>query len=168
MRGKLWSARAAGTKTSNMRSLIIWHMTNTSPSTTTMWSDCLGPCNLRKTLVEWTREWFCVKADTKKREEFQDIVMSPLRISFGYKKTFVQNGLRFSFASNPCCFSYRGGPHWDLRDLVQELIANQTFPTLSGWRMPKPKKGDEEGNGVLKVLLYQFKEHPLFKGPCIN
>jgi hypothetical protein len=30
--------------------------------------------------------WFYVKADTKKRDEFKDIVMSPLKVSFGYKR----------------------------------------------------------------------------------
>jgi hypothetical protein len=29
---------------------------------------------------EWAKEWFCVKADTKKRDEFKGIVMSLLII----------------------------------------------------------------------------------------
>jgi hypothetical protein len=35
--------------------------------------------------------------------------------------------------------------------------------------MSKPKKGDEETkSGVLKVLPYRFKEHHVFKGPCVD
>lgn len=52
-------------------------------------------------------------------------------------------------------------------DLVQEFLANPTLPMLSGWTMPKPKKGDEETKSdVLKVLPYRFKDHSIFKGPC--
>jgi hypothetical protein len=31
---------------------------------------------------EWAKEWFYAKANTKKREEFKDIVMRPLKLSF--------------------------------------------------------------------------------------
>jgi hypothetical protein len=31
---------------------------------------------------EWAKEWFYVKTNTKKREEFKDIVMRPLKLSF--------------------------------------------------------------------------------------
>jgi hypothetical protein len=47
-RRKPWYAKVVGTKTMETRSLIIWLMTNTSSGTTTMWSHCLRPSNLRK------------------------------------------------------------------------------------------------------------------------
>lgn len=53
------------------------------------------------------------------------------------------------------------------RDLVQEFLCNRTFATQSGWRMPKPKKGDKEvKSGVLITLPYHFKKQPVFKRPC--
>jgi hypothetical protein len=36
-----------------------------------------------KWLTGWTNEWFYMKADEKKRENFMNMVMSPLRLNFG-------------------------------------------------------------------------------------
>jgi hypothetical protein len=44
----------------------------------------------------WTSEWFYVKADKKRREKIMDIVMSPLRLSFGMTR--------------PLCFIKIGSP----------------------------------------------------------
>jgi hypothetical protein len=50
------------------------------------------------------------------------------------------------------------------RDLVEEYLANKTFPTSSGWGMPKKK---EEGkNHELVWLPYRFKFEKQFKKPC--
>jgi hypothetical protein len=39
--------------------------------------------------------------------------------------------------------------HISTQDLVQEYLANKTFPTSSGWGMPKKK---EEGNFFLSLF----------------
>jgi hypothetical protein len=54
--------------------------------------------------------------------------------------------------------------HIGTRDLVQEYLANRTFPTSSGWGMPKKK---EEGKmyGLVR-LPYRFKFQKTFKEPC--
>jgi hypothetical protein len=54
--------------------------------------------------------------------------------------------------------------HISTRDLVQEYLANRTFPTSSGWGMPKKK---EEGKKYELVRLsYRFKFQKRFKDPC--
>jgi hypothetical protein len=111
----------------------------------------------------WTNEWFYVKADEKKREKLMTMVMSPLKLSFGM--------------TGPLCNMQLGSPcqlaevefrvvarHIGSRDLVQEYLANRTFTTSSGWRMPKKK---EEGKKYELVRLpYCFKFQKTFKEPC--
>jgi hypothetical protein len=54
--------------------------------------------------------------------------------------------------------------HISTRDLVQEYLANRTFPTSGGWGMPKKK---EEGKKYELVRLsYHFKFQKRFKEPC--
>jgi hypothetical protein len=53
--------------------------------------------------------------------------------------------------------------HISTRDLVQEYLVNQTFPTSSGWGMPKKKEG---GKSKLFRLHYRFKFQKRFKEPC--
>jgi hypothetical protein len=56
--------------------------------------------------------------------------------------------------------------HISMRDLVQEYLANRTFPTSSGWGMPKKK---EEGKKYDLVRLpYRFKFQKRCKEPCID
>jgi hypothetical protein len=47
------------------------------------------------------------------------------------------------------------------RDLVQEYLANRTFPTSSGWGMPMKKEGGKKYE--LVRLSYRFKFEKLFK-----
>jgi hypothetical protein len=49
------------------------------------------------------------------------------------------------------------------RDLVQEYLANQTFPTSSGWGMPK-MKGTKKKHKLVR-LAYRFKFEKQFKEP---
>jgi hypothetical protein len=54
--------------------------------------------------------------------------------------------------------------HISTRDLVQEYLANRTFPNSSGWGMPKKK---EEGKKYEIVCLpYWFKFQKRFNKPC--
>jgi hypothetical protein len=45
--------------------------------------------------------------------------------------------------------------HISTRDLVQEYLANRTFPTSGSWGMPK--KREEVKKYELVRLLYRFK-----------
>jgi hypothetical protein len=113
----------------------------------------------------WTSEWFYMKADEKKMEKLMSIVMSPLKLNFGMTRPLCNMQLE-----SPCQLSkveFRVvSEHISTRDLVQEYLANRTFPTSSGWGMPKKK---EEGNKYELVCLpYRFKFHKRFKEPCIE
>jgi hypothetical protein len=49
-------------------------------------------------------------------------------------------------------------------DLVQEYLANRTYPTSSGWGMPKKKEAGKKHE--LVRLAYRFKFEKQFKKPC--
>jgi hypothetical protein len=50
------------------------------------------------------------------------------------------------------------------RHLVQEYLANQTYPTSCGWGMPK-MKGTKKKHELVR-LSYRFKFEKQFKEPC--
>jgi hypothetical protein len=50
------------------------------------------------------------------------------------------------------------------RDLVQEYLSNRTYPTSSGWGMPKRKEVGKKHE--LVWLPYRFKFEKQFKKPC--
>jgi hypothetical protein len=50
------------------------------------------------------------------------------------------------------------------RDLVQKYLANRTYPTSSGWGMPKMKETKQKHE--LVRLAYRFKFEKQFKKPC--
>jgi hypothetical protein len=111
----------------------------------------------------WTSEWFYVKTDEKKREKLMSMVMSPLRLNFGMTRPLCNMQL-----GSPCQLAeveFRVmAEHISTRDLVQEYLANQTFPTSGGWGMPKKK---EEGKKYeLARLSYYLKFQKRFKEPC--
>jgi hypothetical protein len=115
-----------------------------------------------KLLTGWTNEWFYVKVDEKKREKLMTMVMSPLRMSFGMTRPLCNMQL-----GSPCQLAeveFRVvAEHISTRDLVQEYLANKTFPTSGGWGMPKKK---EEGNKYELVRLpYRFKFQKSFGKP---
>jgi hypothetical protein len=108
-------------------------------------------------------EWFYVKADEKKREKLMTMVMSPLKMRFGMTQPLcnMQLGSPYQLAE----VEFRVvAEHISTRDLVQEYLANKTFPTSGGWAMPKKK---EEGNKYEFVgLPYWFKFQKSFGKPC--
>jgi hypothetical protein len=97
----------------------------------------------------WTNEWFYVKADTKKREKLMTMVMSPLRLSFGMTRPLCNMQL-----GSPCQLAkveFRVvAEHISTQDLVQEYLANKTFPTLVGGECRRKKK-----KGI-NMNLYDF------------
>jgi hypothetical protein len=116
-----------------------------------------------KWTTEWMNEWFYVKEDEKRWEKLMTMVMKPMRLSFGMTR--------------PLCHMQLGSPcqvaEVEFRvvavknstmDLVQEYLANKTFPTSSGWGMPKKKEGRRKHE--LVRLPYRFKFEKQFKEPC--
>jgi hypothetical protein len=89
----------------------------------------------------WTNEWFYIKADKKKREKLMTMVMSPMSLSFGMTRPLCHMQL-----GSPCQLvevEFRVvAAEISTRDLVQEYLANKTFPTSSGWGMLKKKEGE--------------------------
>jgi hypothetical protein len=87
----------------------------------------------------WTNEWFYMKADEKKREKLMSMVMGPLKLNFGMTRPLCNMQL-----GSPCQlveveFRVVAG-HISTKDLVQEYLSNRTYPTSSGWGMPKRKE----------------------------
>jgi hypothetical protein len=94
-----------------------------------------------KWLTGWTSEWFYIKADEKKRGKLMTMVMSPMRLSFGMTRPLCHMQLGF-----PCQLAEMEfrvvAAEIITRDLVQDYLANRTFPTSSSWGMPKKKEGE--------------------------
>jgi hypothetical protein len=107
----------------------------------------------------WTRELFYVKADKKKMENIMNMVMSPLKLSFG-----MQRLLCFMKIGSPCQVTevqFRVvAKQISTRNLVQEYLANKVLPTQHGWGMPKLK--DERNKLELVSLPYRFKFQDTF------
>jgi hypothetical protein len=111
----------------------------------------------------WTNEWFYVKADEKRREKLMTMDMKPMKLSFEMTRPLCHMQL-----GSPCQVAkveFRVvAAEISTRDLVQEYLANKTFPTSSGWGMPKKKKGGKKHE--LVRLPYRFKFEKQFKKPC--
>jgi hypothetical protein len=106
---------------------------------------------------------FYMKADEKNREELMTMVMSPMSLNFGM--------------TWPLCYMQLGSPcqlaEVEFRvvaeqistiDLVQEYLANRTYPTSSGWGMPKKKEAGKKHELVRPT--YRFKFEKQFKKAC--
>jgi hypothetical protein len=111
----------------------------------------------------WKSEWFYMKANEKKREKLMTMVMSPLSLSFGMTRPLCNMQL-----GSPCQLAeveFRVvAEQISTRDLVKEYLANRTYPTSSGWEMPKRKETKKKHE--LVWLAYRFKLEKKFKGPC--
>jgi hypothetical protein len=111
----------------------------------------------------WKNEWFYVKADEKKKEKLNTLVLSPLSLSYGLTRPLCR-----MVPWSPCrevVSEFRVvAEEIGTRDLVQEYLAYKVFPTLSEWNMPK-LKGTKEKNELVR-LPYKFKFEKQFKGPC--
>jgi hypothetical protein len=103
-----------------------------------------------------------MKADEKKREKLMSMVMSPLKLCFGMTRPLCNMQLGSPYQLDEVEFR-AVAEHLSTRDLVQEYLANKTFPTSSGWGMPKKK---EEGKKYELVCLpYRFKFQKGFNKP---
>lgn len=111
---------------------------------------------------------FNVKGDLKNRGEFKSIIMSLLRVSFGYKKPICNMAMGSASQMAHVAFN-TVVDHIGSRGLVQAFLVNQIFSTLSEWGKLKPRKWDEEiKSDVLKTLSYRFKKHFVSKRPCAD
>jgi hypothetical protein len=70
------------------------------------------------------------------------MVMSPMKLSFGMTRPLCHMQL-----GSPCQLAEEEfrvvATEISTRDLVQEYLANITFPTSSSWGMPKKKEGEK-------------------------
>jgi hypothetical protein len=90
----------------------------------------------------WTNEWFYVKADEKKREKLMTMVMKAMKLSFGMTRPLCHMQLQLGSPCQVAEVEFRVvAAEISTRVLVQEYLANKTFPTSSGWGMPKKKEG---------------------------
>jgi hypothetical protein len=80
-----------------------------------------------------------VKVDEKRREKLMSMVMSPLKLRFGMTKPLCNMQLSYPCQLAEVEFRVVAG-HISTRDLVQKYLGNRTFPTSSGWGMPKKKE----------------------------
>jgi hypothetical protein len=106
----------------------------------------------------WTNEWFYVKAIEKKREKLMSMVMSPLKLSFRMTRPLCSMQLGSLCQLAEVEFRVVAG-HIGTRDLVQEYLANRTFPTSSGWGMPKKKEEGKSMNLSDSLTASNFRRH---------
>jgi hypothetical protein len=104
-----------------------------------------------------------MKADEKKRGKLMTMVISPLSLNFRMTRPLCNMQL-----GSPCQLAeveFRVvAEQISTRDLVQEYLANRTYPTSSGWGMPKMKETKKKHE--LVRLAYRFKFEKQFKEPC--
>jgi hypothetical protein len=108
-------------------------------------------------------EWFYVQDDEKKIEKLMTMVMSPLSLNFRMIWPLCNMQL-----GSPCQLDeveFRVvAEQISTRDLVQEYLANWTYPTSSGWGMSK--MNEKKQKHELVRLAYRFKFEKQFKKPC--
>jgi hypothetical protein len=107
-------------------------------------------------------EWFYVKADEKERKKLMTMVMGPLSLNFRMTRPLCNMQLGSSCQLAEVEFRVVA-EQISTRDLVQEYLANRTYPTSSGWGMPKKKEAGKKHEHVR--LAYHFKFEKQFKKP---
>jgi hypothetical protein len=111
----------------------------------------------------WKGEWFYIKADEKKRGKLMMMVMCPLTLNFGMTRPLCN--MQLGSACQLAEVEFRVvAEQIGTRDLVQEYLANRTYPTSSDWVMPK-MKGTKKKYELVQ-LPYHFKFEKQFKEPC--
>jgi hypothetical protein len=95
--------------------------------------------------------------DLRKTKAPNTMVMSPLRLSFGMTRPLCNMQL-----GSPCQVAEVElrvvAAEISTRDLVQEYLANKTFPTSSGWGMLKKKEGGNKYELVHLPFRFKFEE----------
>ena len=91
------------------------------------------------------------------------MVMCPLSLNFGMTRTLCNTQLGSACQLAEVEFRVVA-EQIGTRDLVQEYLANRTYPTTSDWGMPK-MKGTKKKHELVR-LSYRFKFEKQFKEPC--
>jgi hypothetical protein len=88
--------------------------------------------------------------------------MSPLRISFSLKRRKCELGE----AAKECYVAFNTVvKKIGSRDLIQEALAYNIYPTRTVWNLPKEVKSKDEG---LVTLAFRFKEQSSYKAPSVE
>jgi hypothetical protein len=103
--------------------------------------------------TRWKGEWFYIKADEKKRGKLMTVVMCPLTLNFGMTRPLCNMQIGSACQLDKVEFRVVA-EHISTRDLVQEYLANRTYPTSSDWVMPK-MKGTKKKHELVQ-LPYHF------------
>jgi hypothetical protein len=111
----------------------------------------------------WKGECFYIKADEKKRGKLMMMVMCPLILNFRMTRPLCNMQLWSACQLAEVEFRVVAG-QIGTRDLVQEYLANRTYPTSSDWVMSK-MKGTKKKYELVQ-LPYRFKFEKQFKEPC--
>jgi hypothetical protein len=99
-----------------------------------------------------------MKDDEKNREKLMTMVMSPLSLSFRMTRHLcnMQLGSPYQLAE----VEFRVvAEQISTRDLVQEYLSNRTYPTSSGWGMPKKKEVGESMNLFVLLTVSNLKSN---------
>jgi hypothetical protein len=104
-----------------------------------------------------------MKTDVKNREKLMSMVMSPLSLSFEMTRPLcnMQLGSRCQLAK----VEFRVVAE-QISTREHEYLANRTYPTSSGWGMPKKKEAGKKHE--LVRLAYRFKFEKQFKNLAKN
>jgi hypothetical protein len=88
--------------------------------------------------TDWKSEWIYIKADEKNWGKLMTMVMCPLILSFRMTRPLCN--MQIGSACQLAEVEFRVvAEQISTRDLVQEYLANRTYPTSSDWVMPKMK-----------------------------
>jgi hypothetical protein len=87
------------------------------------------------------------------------MLMSPLEVSFALKRPKCE----MNEAANECYQAFNAiAGKIGSRDLIQEALAYNLYPTRTGWKLPKEVKSKD---GELITLDFTFKEQSSHKAP---
>lgn len=79
-----------------------------------------------------------MKADTKGKDKFKEIMMSPLGLNFGLTRPICNMSIESPAQVAQVSFN-TVIEHISTRDMVHEYLANKVFATHGGWGTPKLK-----------------------------
>jgi hypothetical protein len=106
-----------------------------------------------------TKEWFYTEVHFAQRKDFKSMPMSPLKVNFGLKRLKCE----LSEAATECYKSFDTiVKKIGSRDLIQETLAYNIYPTRTGWKLSKEVKSRNE---ELVTLAFDFEKQSSYKAP---
>jgi hypothetical protein len=111
---------------------------------------------------DWTKEWFLYSSRHQEERGVQLYYNESSYVSFKLK-IICKLG---DNAKKALTFDNSVVSNIGIQDLLQEFLMYRVFPTHTGWKMLKPKKGVKALDlGMLTTLPYEFKRQLEFKCP---